>query len=495
MKKVSVGLTMLAVLLMVGSVYGGTLFRGGSLQEPVTVQTDTLDGTTAYRDFGGIGCYDVLNASPDPDDHTTWYDWATWTTDWGNDLGGFTGPADTIPTGGFNVRNDSIMYVKPGTVIDVGGGRIRVGYWQEQRYNAGGYGVIHIGIDPGDDLFDPSDDIVETNPSNTTVSADYIRVGLWNWWTDNSPVTVPTNENYTFSNTDDQPPCVIWQHGGTVTCEVLDLGRGEGGIGPSSAPNHNGYGMYIISGNSVLNETYNGIALGTCKDTEDAEVRGVFWIKGDQATITASEYQSSEYSTTRIELTADATISPIVVHPKGWHPEELDDTIKGTLWVDSSAATPAVGTKVTVLTVDDTNLDPSVALPEDCLDYSELTIDPNSTEGANGEHWVLMPETVIQEEGPRTVALRIQYIAALEGDANDDQVVDVADLGILAGNYGSSGLDISWAEADFNLDEAVDVADLGILAGNYGSGSAVPEPATLVLLGIGGLALLRRRRG
>ena len=344
MKKVSVGLTMLAVLLMVGSVYGGTLFRGGSLQDPVTVQTDTVNGESAYRDFGGIGCYDVLNASPDPDDHTTWYDWATWTTDWGNDLGGFTGPADTIPTGGFNVRNDSIMYVKPGTVIDVGGGRIRVGYWQEQRYNAGGYGVIHIGIDPGDDLFDPSDDIVETNPSNTTVSADYIRVGLWNWWTDNSPVTVPTNENYTFSNTDDQPPCVIWQHGGTVTCEVLDLGRGEGGIGPSSAPNHNGYGMYIISGNSVLNEVYNGIALGTCKDTDDAEVRGIFWIKGDQATITASEYQSSEYSTTRIELTADATISPIVVHPKGWHPEELDDTIKGTVWVDSSAGAPAVGT-------------------------------------------------------------------------------------------------------------------------------------------------------
>jgi len=493
MKKVSVGLTMLAVLLMAGSVYG-QLFRGGSLQDPVLVQTDTIDGTSAYRDFGGIGFYDVLNVNPDPDDHTTWYDWADWTTDWGNQLGGFTGPADEIPTGGFNVRNDAIMYVKPGTVIDVGGGRIRLGYYQGQRYNAGGYGVMHIGLDPGENLFDPSDDIVETDPSNTTVTADYIRVGLWNWWTDTSPITVPTNENYTYSEAENQPAAAIWQHGGTVTTEVLDLGRGDNTCGPPSNPLQNGFGIYVISGNSVLTETYNGINLGTTLDHPDGHARGIFWIKGDQATISAAEYQSSEYSTTRIELTADATVTPIEVHPRWWHTGELDNTIKGTLWVDSSAGAPAVGTKVTVLTIDEGS-DPTKTCEDilEILDYTELTIDPNSTVGANGEHWALMPETAIQEE-PCIVAMRIQYIAAVAGDANNDGVVDVADLGILAGNYGSSGLDISWAQADFNLDETVDVSDLGILAGNYGGGP-VPEPATLSLLVLGGLALLRRKRG
>jgi hypothetical protein len=55
------------------------------------------------------------------------------------------------------------------------------------------------------------------------------------------------------------------------------------------------------------------------------------------------------------------------------------------------------------------------------------------------------------------------------GDANDDGMVDVGDLGILAANYG--GLDKTWALGDFNNDGLVDVGDLGILAAHYGEGS------------------------
>jgi hypothetical protein len=86
-------------------------------------------------------------------------------------------------------------------------------------------------------------------------------------------------------------------------------------------------------------------------------------------------------------------------------------------------------------------------------------------------------------------------VTQLPGDANGDGAVNVGDLGILAGNYGTTS-GATWEMGDFNGDGAVNVGDLGILAGNYGSSAAasVPEPLSLSLLTVGGLALLRRKR-
>ena len=73
------------------------------------------------------------------------------------------------------------------------------------------------------------------------------------------------------------------------------------------------------------------------------------------------------------------------------------------------------------------------------------------------------------------------------GDANGDGVVDVADLGIMGANFGSTNAVV--ADGDFNDDGIVDVADLGILGANWTASQAtgntsvlVPEPATLSLL-------------
>jgi hypothetical protein len=60
-------------------------------------------------------------------------------------------------------------------------------------------------------------------------------------------------------------------------------------------------------------------------------------------------------------------------------------------------------------------------------------------------------------------------MSCIPGDANEDGMVDVGDLGILAANYGGSNK--SWTQGDFNDDHLVDVGDLGILAAHYGEGS------------------------
>ena len=79
------------------------------------------------------------------------------------------------------------------------------------------------------------------------------------------------------------------------------------------------------------------------------------------------------------------------------------------------------------------------------------------------------------------------------GDFNLDGVVNATDLQIQKGFFGGSG--IGYAAGNANCDTVVNATDLQIMKATFGSAAAaVPEPLTVGLTAIGGLALLRRRR-
>jgi hypothetical protein len=58
------------------------------------------------------------------------------------------------------------------------------------------------------------------------------------------------------------------------------------------------------------------------------------------------------------------------------------------------------------------------------------------------------------------------YFANLRGDATGDRAVTVADVGIVATNFGLA--DRTSDQGDFTADGAVSVADVGVLATNFG---------------------------
>ena len=85
----------------------------------------------------------------------------------------------------------------------------------------------------------------------------------------------------------------------------------------------------------------------------------------------------------------------------------------------------------------------------------------------------------------------------IPGDADLDGDVDLDDASIVLAHWLTAGN--TWAEGDFDGNGIVMLDDASLLILNWGTGLpsapvVTPEPATLSLLAIGGLAMLRRRR-
>ncbi|MEZ6192461.1 MAG: PEP-CTERM sorting domain-containing protein [Phycisphaerales bacterium] len=86
----------------------------------------------------------------------------------------------------------------------------------------------------------------------------------------------------------------------------------------------------------------------------------------------------------------------------------------------------------------------------------------------------------------------------LDGDLNSDGFVGIADLNIVLGVWNQNVTPGSLLDGDPTGDGFVGIADLNVVLGNWNAGtppagSAVPEPASITLLGLGGLMLNRRR--
>jgi hypothetical protein len=79
------------------------------------------------------------------------------------------------------------------------------------------------------------------------------------------------------------------------------------------------------------------------------------------------------------------------------------------------------------------------------------------------------------------------------GDFNTDGQVNGTDLSIMSGGFGTT---TGFAGGNANCDTTVNGTDLSILSGVFGNvaTAAIPEPLTIGLLSLGGLALLRRRK-
>lgn len=94
---------------------------------------------------------------------------------------------------------------------------------------------------------------------------------------------------------------------------------------------------------------------------------------------------------------------------------------------------------------------------------------------------------------PPIPTLEVIPFTLLPGDANHDGVVSAADYASVQTNFGNTGDGIL---GDANGDGVVSASDYASVQANFGntSGTIVPEPATMILLEISGIVVLRRKQ-
>ncbi len=161
--------------------------------------------------------------------------------------------------------------------------------------------------------------------------------------------------------------------------------------------------------------------------------------------------------------------------------ERTEQSILATMmWENSDGDTFAFGGEESL--EDSSDIVGSGGIQSDSWDYFAIR---QSSGGTDEDFDAILDNFMIET---------FSAVSAVTGDADGDGDVDAFDLGIWQTQFGQTGEGLT---ADFDDDGDVDAFDLGLWQTNFGTGldgAAVPEPATLGLLALGGLAALRRRR-
>ncbi|MCY2926252.1 MAG: dockerin type I domain-containing protein [Planctomycetota bacterium] len=93
-------------------------------------------------------------------------------------------------------------------------------------------------------------------------------------------------------------------------------------------------------------------------------------------------------------------------------------------------------------------------------------------------------------------------VVAHAGDVNGDGQVSLLDYNVIKANFGNAYESGNhWGDGDVNGDHQVGLLDFNIVKAHFGhttgdgaAVTAVPEPATISLLALAGLAALRRKQ-
>ncbi len=182
-----------------------------------------------------------------------------------------------------------------------------------------------------------------------------------------------------------------------------------------------------------------------------------------------------------------------LVHPLG--PGDISYSIIGPFYWEQQNAT-IVGPAVVVGPPGDFDADGDIDADDVNILCANMGGDVNPYDldedgDVDEDDMIYLVNTLVEydTDGDGTVDGTGTYV----GDFDLNGVVNATDLQLMKASFGLSA--IGYADGNANCDTVVNATDLQILKGNFGlAASAVPEPATIALLSLGGLALVRRRR-